>query len=57
MAASEFPWISSNLVDATTGAPFSGHRTWLTTRNGLTMGFVGITSSPTFNRPPSPTAG
>lgn len=42
---SRFPWVSSNVLDRATGAPFGGARAWLR-RNveGVRIGVVGLTT-------------
>ena len=42
---SRFPWVSSNVLDRTTGAPFGGARPWLRRDfEGVRVGVIGLTT-------------
>ncbi len=41
--ASEFPWLATNLVNATTGQPFDGTQNYtIVERGGVRVGFIGL---------------
>jgi 5'-nucleotidase len=45
MGESRFPWVSSNVLDRATGAPFGGARAWLRRDfDGVRVGVIGLTT-------------
>jgi 5'-nucleotidase len=48
MGESRFPWVSSNVLDRATGAPFGGARAWLRRDfDGVRVGLIGLTTPDT----------